>query len=151
MDKPMGIKDIEQVAMESIDKWIDKMGPGGIEKYIFKMLGRKVESIIAGMLGFETGSFGREKWTVDHCNGRHSELSVWLKQRAEVAVAEWFKDLDRSMFPAISQEVIDELSKDFNRQVHYAAQTKLRDRAEQRALELIEKIVNNDVVDKPKI
>ena len=136
------IEEIEKISKAAIDSWFEKMGgPKGIERHVHGLLNRRIEEIVSVMIGLSKRNFGGG-WEIDHCNGRMSEVSNWIKTRASVAIEDFFKDVSSANFPKVSDDLLEEFQKNFDRELRHELDKKLRASIEERANQIVEKCLN---------
>lgn len=101
-----------------------------------KMIKNKTSGAIAAMFGFENGSWDR--WRVDHCNGRHSELSGWLSDKAKrlfreecekVVTKKFIHDLVKKGKGAIQKDFEDYFMRELRSQVQCIAKSRAQEEA----------------------
>lgn len=125
---------------------IERAVSSALKKIDAKVLADKVEAKVEfawqkmalKMLGFDN-SWGRE-WEIDHCNGRHSDMSAMLRTKASAAADEFLKRAgDELAKMPLTQDVVKAMKKEYDEVFRGALRSLVKKRAEQDAEALVNK------------
>lgn len=125
-------------------KIIEEAARKAVEKFKPEELARKVEAKIDNawekmafkMLGFDN-RWGRE-WEIDHCNGRHSEMSSMLKAKAQKAVDEFLRRAGEALDKApITPDIMAAMKKEYDEVFKYTLKKMVDARAQRNAEEFV--------------
>jgi len=98
---------------------------------------RNLENITASIAGFER-RYGDE-WTVDHCNGRQSMISQYLKESVEKTLDKNIGQIGKNFKLTVAQKKL--LKREFNstimRDLSYAVRKQAEETAEKIAKDLV--------------
>lgn len=111
MIKESQITELKEIVDKSVAELIKSMP---------KTIKDRTTGAVAALLGFENDSWG--KWRVDHCNGRQSEISRWISEKAKKEMA---AACDKIITKSVVREIIQsakpvieaEFREQFNRQL----------------------------------
>jgi hypothetical protein len=112
-----------------------------IIKDLPQLIKSKTAGAIAAMFGFENASWDR--WRVDHCNGRQSEISGWLSNRAKKLFKEECekvitKKFVRDMVKQAKNSIHREFKEQFLRELEYRVKELARKHAEEQSTTFME-------------
>lgn len=129
--RPKSVGDVLNLVALITDEWVREWDAKTVRTHVHKVLNFKVDELIYNVLGI---SKRWDKWEVDHCNGRMSDVRELIKDAArdeaqkvlsaEVDRVIKSKKFKQAMRQAITADFIDSFQYELNR----AVREKLQDR-----------------------
>lgn len=118
-------------------EWITEHSPEKIREFVWAKLDSCLEATMTSGMGFSR-SFGR--WEVDHCNGRESAVSQYMRSQAADAVQGWLnKQTKKLKLP--TKQLQGALAREFDEQFKRALRDKVQQQATKAADDIFDQVI----------
>jgi hypothetical protein len=118
-------------------QWLEKNKDIGLA--VQTILDRRLEQVVAGLVGFED-YWGR--WEVDHCNGRQSLATDWLREKASEGAKKWIAEQAANL-PELPRGAVTSLRNEYKKCLQDALEEMIREKAHEDAKEMFNKIAKD--------
>lgn len=115
-----------------------KNPPEQIKKDTLKLLNKNAEEIVLKLLGFDKDDWGRNKFKLDHCNGRSGESAAgdYIRKHQQAVINEW---LSQVPMPQLPQHLIKEMTAEAEYKFKWQFKEAFLERVEAHAKECADK------------
>lgn len=143
--KPTSLSEkAESAIKKALDTWVkDNLENEKLDKYINVKLNEAKDKIVMKLLGFDDR--WSKGWEIDHCNGRSGNSAAGERLRARIGkkLDEWLNQVD--LPEKIPQELMRNLKAEYETELRRSLSNEIIRRAEDRAKELAEQIMNEQI------
>ena len=140
MSKSSKIVDIPGMiarAEKEAAQWLEKNKDIGLT--VQTILDRRLERVVEGLVGFDD-YWGR--WGVDHCNGRQSLATDWLREKASEGAKKWLAEQAANL-PELPRSAVTSLRNEYQKCLQDALEEMIREKAHEDAKEMLNKIAKD--------
>lgn len=123
---------------ETEQQILDKFNWKNVETWVVDSLRKHVLNIAMTAMGYEPDRYSGGEWKIDHCNGRHSDVTATIGDIAKHKMEEVFPDLIKNHAEAL-KSCIDkawlskQMQKEYEEEFRRLMNNKIRDWAKKQA------------------
>jgi hypothetical protein len=133
--QPRTLEDFKTLIQSELLKRLSDLN---IEYEVKRRLDDAATEMVLKALGF-SNHWG--DWEIDHCNGRQSEVTKFIREKGQAAVLSWFEE-QLSNLPSLPPKAIKDAKEEYLHKLNYEVRVRLAEAAKEKSKSIVQDILN---------